>query len=203
VISRLWHFLGGRFEDSCEVANLTLLQPLIPGKNPVSHSCHRLRKTQDHSAAGRILSVENFDYIIGSRNSNLSASSVAPQSITPPYTPPIVAYPVLNDWIRSFFFPSVLSVWWPPLWSSGQSFWIQNGDVLCFLWGTNWIYICYVEESKPPLWFSDQSSLQQIRRSGFDSRHYQIFWEVLGLITLWLIWRGGMGWCGLDWSRSG
>jgi hypothetical protein len=32
------------------------------------------------------------------------------------------------------------------------------GDVLCFLWGTNWIYICYVEESRPPLWSSGQSS---------------------------------------------
>jgi hypothetical protein len=32
----------------------------------------------------------------------------------------------------------------PPLWSSGQSSWLQNGDVLCFLWGTNWIYICYI-----------------------------------------------------------
>jgi hypothetical protein len=29
----------------------------------------------------------------------------------------------------------------PPLWSSGQSSWLQNGDVLCFLWGTNWIYV--------------------------------------------------------------
>jgi hypothetical protein len=28
---------------------------------------------------------------------------------------------------------------WPPLWSSGQSSWLQNGEVLCFLWGTNWI----------------------------------------------------------------
>jgi hypothetical protein len=26
-------------------------------------------------------------------------------------------------------------------WSSGQSSWLHNGDVLCFLWGTNWIYI--------------------------------------------------------------
>jgi hypothetical protein len=40
----------------------------------------------------------------------------------------------------------------PHLWSSSQSFWLQNGDILCFLWGTNWIYICYVEESRPPLW---------------------------------------------------
>jgi hypothetical protein len=69
----------------------------------------------------------------------------------------------------------------PPLWSSGRSSWLKNGDVLWFLWGTNWIYICYVEESKPPLWSSGQSSWLQIQRSGFDSRHYQIFWEVVGL----------------------
>jgi hypothetical protein len=30
----------------------------------------------------------------------------------------------------------------PPLWSSGQSSWLHNGAVLCFLWGTNWIDIC-------------------------------------------------------------
>jgi hypothetical protein len=36
----------------------------------------------------------------------------------------------------------------PPLWSSGQSSWLHKGDLLCFLWGTNWIYICYVEESR-------------------------------------------------------
>jgi hypothetical protein len=46
----------------------------------------------------------------------------------------------------------------PPLWSSGQSSWLQNGDLLCFLWGTNWIYICFVQESRPPLWSSGQSS---------------------------------------------
>jgi hypothetical protein len=69
----------------------------------------------------------------------------------------------------------------PLLLSSCQSSWLLNGDVLCFLWGTNWIYICYIEESKPPLWSSGQSSWLQIQRSGFDSRHYQIFWEVVGL----------------------
>jgi hypothetical protein len=68
-----------------------------------------------------------------------------------------------------------------PLWSSGQSSWLQNGDVLCFLWGTNWIYICYVEGNRPPLWSSGLISLLQIQRSGFDSRCYQIFWEVVGL----------------------
>jgi hypothetical protein len=48
---------------------------------------------------------------------------------------------------------------------SGQSSWLQNGDVMCFLWGTNWIYICYIEESRPPLWSSGQSSWLQIQRS--------------------------------------
>jgi hypothetical protein len=62
----------------------------------------------------------------------------------------------------------------PPLWSSGQSSWLLNGDLLRFLWGTNWIYICYVGESIPPLWSSGQSSW-------FDSRRYQIFWEVVCL----------------------
>jgi hypothetical protein len=32
-----------------------------------------------------------------------------------------------------------------------------------------------------PLWSSGQSSWQQIQRSGFDSRHYKIFWAVVGL----------------------
>jgi hypothetical protein len=33
----------------------------------------------------------------------------------------------------------------------------------------------------PPLWSSRQSSWLQIQRFGFDSRGYQIFWEVVGL----------------------
>jgi hypothetical protein len=53
----------------------------------------------------------------------------------------------------------------PSLWSSGQSSWLHNGDVL-FLWGTNWIYICYVEENRPPLWSSGRSSWLQIQRFG-------------------------------------
>jgi hypothetical protein len=67
-----------------------------------------------------------------------------------------------------------------PLWSSGQRSWLQNGDVLCFLRG-DLIYMCYVEESRPPLWASGQRSWLQTQRSGFDSRRYQIFWEVVGL----------------------
>jgi hypothetical protein len=33
----------------------------------------------------------------------------------------------------------------------------------------------------PPLWCSGQSSRLQIQRSGFDSRRFQIFCEVVGL----------------------
>jgi hypothetical protein len=43
------------------------------------------------------------------------------------------------------------------------------------------MYICYVEGSRPPLWSSGQSSWLQFQRSGFDSRRYQIFREVVGL----------------------
>jgi hypothetical protein len=38
-------------------------------------------------------------------------------------------------------------------------------------------FICYVEERRPSLWSSGQSSWLQIQRPGFDSRHYQIFLE--------------------------
>jgi hypothetical protein len=34
---------------------------------------------------------------------------------------------------------------------------------------------------RPPLWSSSQSSWLQIQRSGFDSRNYQIFWDIEGL----------------------
>jgi hypothetical protein len=45
----------------------------------------------------------------------------------------------------------------------------------------NLIYVCYVEESRPPLWSSGQNSWLQIQRSGFDSQRYQILWEIVGL----------------------
>jgi hypothetical protein len=43
------------------------------------------------------------------------------------------------------------------------------------------LYICYVEESRPPLWSRGQSSWLRIQRFGFDSRRYQIFREAVGL----------------------
>jgi hypothetical protein len=40
---------------------------------------------------------------------------------------------------------------------------------------------CLTQRPLLPLWSSDQCSWLQIQRSGFDSRPYQIFWEVVGL----------------------
>jgi hypothetical protein len=42
-------------------------------------------------------------------------------------------------------------------------------------------FIIIVMELWPPLWSSGQSSWLQIQRPGFESRRYQIFWEVVGL----------------------
>jgi hypothetical protein len=87
----------------------------------------------------------------------------------------------LYENMAEFTYLEMVITYWMPLWSSGQSSWLQNGDVLCFLWGTNWIYICYVEEGRPPLWSSGQSSSLQVQSSGFGSWSYQIFWEVVGM----------------------
>jgi hypothetical protein len=38
-----------------------------------------------------------------------------------------------------------------------------------------------IEDTRPPLWSSGHSSWLQIQRTRFDSRHYQIFWEVVRL----------------------
>jgi hypothetical protein len=70
-------------------------------------------------------------------------------------------------------------------WSSGQSSWLQNGNVLFPVrYELNlytYIYIYYVEESRPPLWSSGQSSWLQIQTFGFDSRRSLIFREAVVL----------------------
>jgi hypothetical protein len=42
-------------------------------------------------------------------------------------------------------------------------------------------YYLAINTERPPLWSSGQSSWLQIQSSGFDSRRYEIFWEVVGL----------------------
>jgi hypothetical protein len=68
--------------------------------------------------------------------------------------------PIVTTISQHFFFFNYF-LWlrwdWPPLWSSGHNSCLHNRDILCLLWGTNWIYKCYVEENRPPLWSSSQS----------------------------------------------
>jgi hypothetical protein len=45
----------------------------------------------------------------------------------------------------------------------------------------NSFFLCAVMQIGPPLWSSGLSSWLQIPRSGFDSRRYQVFREVVGL----------------------
>jgi hypothetical protein len=42
-------------------------------------------------------------------------------------------------------------------------------------------YLIELQQGWPPLWSSGQSSWLQIQTSEFDSRHYQISWEVVDL----------------------
>jgi hypothetical protein len=50
-----------------------------------------------------------------------------------------------------------------------------NNSILAF------VYYVEVLPRRQPLWSSGQSSWLQIQRSGFCSRRYQIFWEIMGL----------------------
>jgi hypothetical protein len=52
-----------------------------------------------------------------------------------------------------------------------RAYWTQN-----YQENTVRNFLC-LDIAGPPLWSSGQSSWLQIRRPGFDSRHYQIFWK--------------------------
>jgi hypothetical protein len=54
------------------------------------------------------------------------------------------------------------------------------GHDFLVLWNTNLIKILYKGIRPLPLVYS-QTSWLQLQRSGFDSRRYQVFWEVVGL----------------------
>jgi hypothetical protein len=54
-------------------------------------------------------------------------------------------------------------------------------EILCLLWNKSSKLMTSHRSLWLPLWFSGQSSWQQIQRSGYDSWRYQIFWEVVGL----------------------
>jgi hypothetical protein len=57
------------------------------------------------------------------------------------------------------------------LYRSTLPFWLRITEILSIYDTSVW----------PPLWSSGQRSWLQIQRSGLDSRHYQLVWEVVGL----------------------
>jgi hypothetical protein len=68
---------------------------------------------------------------------------------------------------------------------SGYSFWnfwlnSHDWDLLMNLW-SHPVFWDSLNWCRPPLWSSGQSSCLQIQRPWFDSRLYQIFWEVVDL----------------------
>jgi hypothetical protein len=54
--------------------------PFYPSRDiPGSHFCWRLSRSQDHSAAGKIMSIKNSNDTIGNRTRDLPACSAVPQ----------------------------------------------------------------------------------------------------------------------------
>ena len=72
-ISRQSAYKGGT------VVSPTHRPPLPPGNIPGTHFCWRLSQPQGHSAARRIMSMENCSDTIGNRNGDLPTCSTVPQ----------------------------------------------------------------------------------------------------------------------------
>jgi hypothetical protein len=81
-MSRLPHFLDNWLTDGGEVVRLTGRPPFTPKKIPGTHFCYRLIGPQDHSAAGRIRSIEKSNNLIGIRTRDVPACSIVPQPTT-------------------------------------------------------------------------------------------------------------------------
>ena len=62
-----------------KVVSPTHRPPLPPGSIPGTHSCQRLSRPQEHSAAGRIMSMKNSSDNIGNRTHDLPTCSAVPQ----------------------------------------------------------------------------------------------------------------------------
>jgi hypothetical protein len=61
--------------------------PFTPKKIPGTHFCQRLSRSQGHSAAGKIRSIEKSNNLIGTRTRDLPARSIVPQPTTLPHAP--------------------------------------------------------------------------------------------------------------------
>jgi hypothetical protein len=71
--------------------------------------------------------------------------------------------------------------WIPKRWRKISNFFICDNIYYAMCTGNNFAIQYRKYLIWPPLWSCGQSFRLQFQRSGFDSRHYQIFWEVVGL----------------------
>jgi hypothetical protein len=67
-----------------KVVSPTHRPPLPPGNIPGTYFCYRLSNIQDHSAAGRIMSIKNSNDSIGNRTRDLPVCSAMLQPTAPP-----------------------------------------------------------------------------------------------------------------------
>jgi hypothetical protein len=81
---RFPHFLDDRLTDGGEFVSLTRRPSFTPTKIPGTHFYQRLSRTQGHSAAGRITSIEKSNDLIGNRTRDLPSCIIVAQSITLP-----------------------------------------------------------------------------------------------------------------------
>jgi hypothetical protein len=105
---------------------------------------------------------------------------LAPCPISQPGAPSQLA---VHDCLINIF-TATLHTWIPfpanTTWS--HMLWWQRDPLTTVLHQSKWIiFIAVFPWFWPLLWSSGQSSWLQIQRSGFDSQHYQIFWEVVDL----------------------
>jgi hypothetical protein len=105
-LDRPWEFQeieAPRFQDNrhMKVVRLSalLIGLLCPPQNITgTHFCEKMSQLQGHSAAGRIMSMENSNDTIGNRTSDLEACSAVPQSTAPPRVPMFHTSYGLNYW---------------------------------------------------------------------------------------------------------
>ena len=83
---------------------------LYPPENiPGTHFCYRLSRLQDHSAAGRIMSMKVSNNTIGNRTLDLPACSAVPQPAAPPRAPEYIILQS-NTTLSILLFPSYIFI---------------------------------------------------------------------------------------------
>jgi hypothetical protein len=102
--------------------------------------------------------------------------------ISRPYRPlqPVTGKVLLHLLFITFFMKGNYTLW-PRKWRQNVSpKRLQHRAYPCYVSSRAELTL-YSGTLGPPLWSSGQNSWLQIQRSGFDSRRYEIFWEVVGL----------------------